>query len=404
MDNVPKVEQYFDFSPHGIFFSILVMFFLGIAFMFGILYHQQSLVNFSLILLILSVMLRIWSRLSVKHVHYTATVDKPFIFPFETVKFTITIENNKFLPIIVKLRLVVPGVLKQGLSEFLISETSGILWFQKRIFHQKLKPIKRGVYKIGTPRLVTGDFFGFFPKIKTVQQDIELTVFPRIVPLRPFLILKRIMFGKPASISPVQDPIYTLGTRNYQALSPAKNIHWKASARHNKLQEMIFEPTEQEKILLILETDGFVQNSAEQLFEQTIEILISLAIDLDAQHYSIGFLTNSQQSGVSSSYLSFNRGVDQISNLLDRSARIQMEVGCKMDQLLMTKQYFQTGLSCIYFSHDPSDKIAYLFQQKIPVMNVVSRSENQQENPMNETSSGLRYCYLTDIGQDENNG
>ncbi|MBW1691959.1 MAG: DUF58 domain-containing protein, partial [Deltaproteobacteria bacterium] len=48
-----------------------------------------------------------------------------------------------------------------------------------------------------------------------------------------------------------------LGTRDYQNWRPARHIHWKASASHNRLQEKVFEPSEQEKVLLAVEVSQF---------------------------------------------------------------------------------------------------------------------------------------------------
>ncbi len=76
----------------------------------------------------------------------------------------------------------------------------------------------------------------------------------------------RELFGVPGVKSPVKDPVYILGTRDYQPSGPSRHIHWKASARHLKLQEKVFEPSEQEKVLLALEVGSFQKSLANEAF------------------------------------------------------------------------------------------------------------------------------------------
>ena len=211
--NYPS-EQYFDDLDKGLFFLMLFQFFAGVTLFISLLYSQRSFAIFSLIILILSFTLRIWSRMSSKDIYYSVKVDNNKIFPGDIVNLKINIENNKLLPVIIKLRLNIAKLLTLPRSDTIITETSGLLWHQNISIRNELRPQKRGFYKIGSPRLVTGDFFGFFPRIKKIHQKADILVYPRLVQLTPFSTIKKIMFGKPASASPIQDPIYILGTRN----------------------------------------------------------------------------------------------------------------------------------------------------------------------------------------------
>jgi hypothetical protein len=58
------------------------------------------------------------------------------------------------------------------------------------------------------------------------------------------------------------------------------------------LQEKIFDPTEQEKVLLVVDVDQFARNKADEEFEHTLEIVASLAMRLDKKGYAIGLVTN----------------------------------------------------------------------------------------------------------------
>ncbi len=273
MKIAPEWEQTLDDLPKGIFFTYFVLAFMLLAFFLALLYRQMDLALFVLIIIVMAILRKVWSSFSPRGLGYGVVLDKQKVFPGEKIDFRVIIKNNKFLPVLVKIRLSLPQTLVSGNRDGLMKEQKGILWHQRLSFHRELSPQRRGFYRTGSPRLITGDFFGFFPRQTPVKQEVDVLVFPRLIPIKPFPILNRIMFGKNANASPIHDPIYILGTRDYRSFSSARNIHWKATARLHKLQEKIFEVTEQEKIFIILEADGFLDEADEAAFERTIEVI-----------------------------------------------------------------------------------------------------------------------------------
>jgi len=392
-----SAKVYYDDLPPSLFFSSLFVIFTGVALILSLLYQQKTLAIFSIILLLLASSLRAWGKVSPRQLLYSASVDKDRIFPGETVNLDINIQNNKFLPVIVRLRLDVSALIAADAGDMVVTRNSGLLWYQTVRFTKCLTPAKRGFYRTGSPRLITGDFFGFFPRRLTVHDQVDIIVFPRLVPLKPVPILKRIMFGKSAAVSPVQDPIYILGTTDYQDASPARNIHWKASARHSRLQEKIFEPTEQEKLLLILEVDDFFNEKAEAAFETAIETLASLATTLSSQHYAIGFLTNSFLFGEMPEYLAIRGGTSHVTTLLERLARIDLKIRAPMADLLNTQHYFPAGISTVYFSLQPAEGISVLHQKRIPVVNITAEGTDGSSVSAFSGMSGVRYCPLSNL-------
>jgi len=389
-------SDYFDDLPPSIFFSGMVVAFLLVTLMLALHYQQRTLVIFSILLLLLAFSLRIWGRLSPRHVRYLATVDRDRVFPGEAVSLEIQIENDKFLPVIVRLSLRIAG-LSTGGGDDLMTGNAGLLWHQKVRFNRTLVPTRRGCYRLGAPRLVTGDFFGFFPRLKEVRQPVDIVVFPRWVPIKPVPILKRIMFGKSAAASPVQDPIYVLGTTDYQDLSPARNIHWKASARHSRLQEKVFEPTEQEKLLFVFEVDGFHQEQAETAFERTIEAIAALAAALIAQHHAVGFLTNGAMVGGMPEYLALRGGTRQLATLLERLARMELKTSGRMVDLLSNQRCFPVGSSCLYFSLRPAEGVSVLHRKRIPVVNIVAEGDDGASASSGGSMAGVRFCPLSSV-------
>jgi uncharacterized protein (DUF58 family) len=299
-------------------------------------------------------------------------IDKQKVFPGEKLTLRIRTENNKFLPVWLQMNVPVDSPLHPSSSETTLTKECSLLWHQRAHFEWELAAQRRGVHQIGPPRVFTGDLFAFFSKEKRFERFHQIIVYPRLVPLRSFSTSKRDFFGVPGAKSPVQDPVYILGTRDYQHGQPAKYIHWKASARHHRLQEKIFEPTEQEKILIVVDVDQFARNKAEEEFEHTLEIIASLAVRLDQKRYAIGLVTNGVVVGEGSTIVPITRNVKQLPAILEVLARLQMESKRDLIGTLRWGSQLSWGISCIHFSYDENETVVglrdYLKHRKIPTV------------------------------------
>ena len=393
----PEWEQKLDALPQGIFFTPLVLAFVVLSLFLSLLYHQIDLAVFTLIVMVMAMGLKVWSSFSPRALKYRVCIDKQKIFPGEKIDFRVIIENNKLLPVLVKIRLSLPQSLVSENRDLLIKEDCGALWHQKITFHRELWPAKRGLFKTGSPRLITGDFFGFFPRPTPEKQEVDILVFPRLVPVKPFPILNQIMFGKKAYTSPIHDPLYILGTRDYKSFSSARNIHWKATARHNRLQEKIFEVTEQEKIFIVFEVDGFLNNSDEKAFERAIEVIASLAFEMDANHYAMGFLTNCAMHDRGPHFLEPARRPGHLPALFEMLAKIDFGLTCPMDDFLKSAPYPFAGSICLYFSYEQVGTSFSLTQAKVPLANIISHPRHVDLKTDKRANAPGRFCFLEDI-------
>ena len=263
-----------------LFIVPLIQFFVGLLLFIALLHGQRDLTVLAFLVLGMVIGARVWSRLSLSGIKSYSTVDRQKVFPGQTLTLKMSAENAKLLPVWLQIKVPVDGSLHPFSRETTFAKESGLLWYQRVQFQWELTAQRRGVHEIGPAQVKVADPFGFFPREKEAQGSLHIIVYPRLVPLKPISLPRRDLFGVPGAKSPVQDPIYILGTRDYQHWQPARYIHWKASARHNRLQEKIFEPSEQEKVLLVVEVDQFAQNSAGASFERTLEVGASLAVRL----------------------------------------------------------------------------------------------------------------------------
>ena len=335
----------------SIFIISLVQFLVGVLLFLALLHGQRALIVAAVLILGLTILAKIWSRLSPIGLTCRSTVDKDRLFPGESFTLTLRAENAKLLPIRLQASLLPAANLTpypEGTSSV---KQSGLLGYQEVHFRWELDAKKRGVYQVGSPRLRTGDFLGFSLREMKGVQSLDIIVYPKVIPLKPLTLPRRDFFGAPGTESPVQDPIYILGTREYQYNQPARHIHWKASARHGRLQEKTFEPTVQEKVLLVLEVDQFAAAGATDDFERTLEVIASLAVQLDQKGCPLGLATNGRLTGEGASLLPIAGGPLHLSVILETLARVQMVKKGALIDLLRKGLPLTGGVSSVHFSY-----------------------------------------------------
>src|SRR4030042_6186816 len=308
-----------------IFVVPLMQFFVGLLLFIALLHGQRDLIVLSLLVLGLVFGAKLWARISLSGIKAHSAINKQKVFPGEKLTLRINAENRKFLPVWLQVQVPATRPIYPSSGETTSTKEDSLLWYQKAYFEWEFTAERRGIHQIGPPHIKAGDLFAFFSREKKEEEFHQIIVYPRIVPLKSFPLPKRDFFGVPGAKSPVQDPIYILGTRDYQNGQPAKYIHWKASARHHRLQEKIFDPTEQEKVLLVVDVDQFARNKADEEFEHTLEIVASLAMRLDKKGYAIGLATNGVTVGGGPISVPITRNVKQLPAILEVLARLQME-------------------------------------------------------------------------------
>ena len=377
-----------DRGAASIFIIPPTVFLVGCLLFIALLYGHRDLAVLTILVLAIVGGAKVWSRLSLSGTKCHATVDKQKVFPGEKITLRASAENEKFLPIWLEMKVPVDSPLRASSGETNLTQQTGLFWYQRARFQWELAAQRRGVHQIGPPHVMVGDLFGFFPGEKKEKEVLHIIVYPRLVPLKPFPLPRRDLFGVPGARSPIQDPVYVLGTRDYQHGQSAKYIHWKASARHNRLQQKIFEPTEQEKTLLILDVEQFVGKHAEAEFEHTLEIVASLAVRLDQQGYAVGLVTNGAIVEGGPTILPVSRNPQQLAAILEVLARLQMRSTGDLMGILRQGLPLSWGMSCVHFSceEDVTTLAAneYFTRRKIPIVFFVSRVHGENGDTLRD--------------------
>jgi uncharacterized protein (DUF58 family) len=372
----------------------LVQFMVGVCLFLSLLYGQRELTILAVLILGITIGTNLWSRLILSGIRCSSMVDKHRLFPGESLDLNLNAENNLFLPVWLQVNMRIEGALAPSSTEINFTSNCGLLWYQQTRFSYRLVARRRGVYRVGSAHVKVGDIFGFFPRKKRTAGDTDVIVYPRLVPLKPLALENRDFLGLPGATIPIQDPIYILGTRDYQHGRPSRHIYWKASARHNRLQEKVFEPSEQKKILLAIEVNQFEKANASERFERTLEIAGSLAVQSYQRGYALGFVTNGVVAG-GSPWVSTGRSPQQIPAILEILARLKMRTAeCFADTLRRIPE-LPWGLSSVHFVYkhdeDTQSTAQYFSNRRIPLIFVNCSSRLQWKG--NEHAPAVKaYC------------
>ncbi|MCX8021878.1 MAG: DUF58 domain-containing protein [Syntrophorhabdaceae bacterium] len=324
----------------------------GLILVIGLLNSQRDIIILSVMLFASISGLKTWAHLSDYNVNYEIHPHRTRVFAGEGISVDLLVLNRKAMP--VSIEIVIPLRKEGSNSEISNKGNSSLLWYQECRFTWSFPLEKRGIYKLGPIKSSTGDLLSFFQREKSIKDGVEIVAYPRIIPLILFPAKGKEFFGIPGESNPVKDPVYILGTRDYQQERPARFIHWKASAKKNHLQEKIFDSTTHEKLLIIVDVDKFSEVNDGDVFDSTLEVVASMAVLFERRGLPTGLMTNGEIENYPS-YVPISRGFNQISAILEALARLKMKRGIPFQELLEKWGYSMGRATFILFTMEEND-------------------------------------------------
>jgi uncharacterized protein (DUF58 family) len=203
------------------------------------------------------------------------------------------------------------------------------LWpYQRARWQRTLVCRKRGVFRLIETRLRAGDPFGFFEREHIVRDNVEVLVYPRVVPLRRLALpLHHPSFDSVSPRSTVTDPTRTATIRDYHPDDPQRLIHWPTTARRGTLQVRVLEPATSLRVSLVLDVRGFTFGIyRDELLEQALSALASIAVYAHDQGHPVAFLANAAAPVV----LAPAASVGHLQQVLEAMARIEPRAGQRL--------------------------------------------------------------------------
>jgi len=253
----------------------------------------------------------LWNQFSLAGLRYERTLSEVRAFQGETIDLTLEVRNQKLLPLTwLRIRDTFPSELPVANKDLIVNPATNIAEFHsfwmpgafqrvRRTF--QVECTTRGFHNFGPTTLSTGDGFGFFDSQAQWSESQRLIIYPRIYSVTELQLPSKSPFGEVrAHHSLFEDPLRTVGIREWQSSDSLRRIHWKATARHQQMLSRIYEPSEEQQIQIFLNVTTMQRHwhgYIPELQERAISVAGSLAAIAIAERRATGIIANGALPG-----------------------------------------------------------------------------------------------------------
>lgn len=260
-----------------------------------------------LAVILLAVLNHLWAPESLKKLRLHGSSDKLLAEPGETVTWTAVVENHSRLPVLfARLWQHFPAEAQIAGDPKWI-ESHRTVSFQQWHTEERMSLMprqrctrsvsftfeKRGAYSVGNYRLSAGDLLGV-SETGRAGTGREIVVMPHrsknaaaIQALGGFLgdiSVRRFI---------LEDPILTVGFRDYTGREPMKAISWTRTAMTGSLQVRQYDHTAEQIVVVLLN----VENGAGETLEECFRLTRTVCETLESRKISYAFRTNGNLPG-----------------------------------------------------------------------------------------------------------
>ena len=321
----------------GVWFALAVILLIA-----GLLLRQGPLVLVAALLILVEVTARIWERYGLERVTYRRYLSAQRVFHGEEIELEVEITNNKPLPLPwIEIEDEIPEQVAMVTGKATPSPNPGrmeiqhlfpLMWYEKVTRRYRVACPRRGFYSFGPARLSTGDLMGLVSTDTKLFHEDNLIVYPRIVPLDRLGIPSAHLFGEVRTKRRIyEDPVLTLGVRDYQSGDSLKRIHWKSSARTGQLQTKIFEPSTTMDMGIFLDVRTTMPpyyGTMPHLTELGIMAAASMCYYAMLEGYRVGlYINEGRYQGMEAVRIPPSQHSEQLPHMLENLARIDPAPG-----------------------------------------------------------------------------
>jgi len=207
------------------------------------------------------------------------------------------------------------------------SYNSSIYLMARSRLQRKLKLTfnKRGRYVFRGATLHGGDFLGLSEKRKKFELSRELIVYPKLIDAPQ---INEIMGGFLGDISVrrfiMEDPILTVGTREYTGREPLKQMSWKHTARTNQMMVKQFDYTTEMVVTVFLDISAVKGKTlTPQQFENCFSLARTVCQYLEQKKIPFEFVSNATIEGINNDEQRLLKGLGKahLRSILERLGR-----------------------------------------------------------------------------------
>ncbi len=312
----------------------------------------------------------VWAWLSLRNVRLVRRLRANRSQVGKYVDERLTVQNRGTLPIL-WLEVQDDSELPQHRAGRVLNSLSGR---QQRSWLVKTPCFRRGSFRIGPTRLVSGDPFGLFSGRKTLEQVEQVVVYPATYPLSGFgPQTGQLAGGETHRRRTHHVTANVAGVRDYAPGDSFNRIHWRSTARTDRLMVKEFELDPVSDIWLFLDMEQRTQagrlrlslpnvdlpsvltlrGDREEQFvldpsteEYAVAITASLAQHFLAGDWAVGLIT--YDHGQSRQMIQADRGERQLDRLFSTLAVTHAQGSVPLTQVLTSDtQHLHRGTTAI---------------------------------------------------------
>lgn len=307
-----RVKSYFGYGTRRIDASIQEQFnsaWIAMALIItlaGLFLHIPELMMAAAILFVIVGASWLWNKFAFFGLTYERAFSEKRVFMGETVEIRISVANHKFIPLpwVTTSDIFPKGLPVTGAKLHIRGDTGkgelhnfwALKWYTRISRTYRLQATIRGFHTFGPATIETGDGFGMFRTIKRQTEAQTLVVYPRIMSLTSLGLPAKEPFGdRHAPQFMFEDPLRTVGIRDYRHEDDFRKVHWKASARRQQLQTRVLEPTNDTNLMVCLNVvtvDKTYMGVIPEHLEQVVSIAASVSYYALLRRWPTGLLAN----------------------------------------------------------------------------------------------------------------
>ena len=265
--------------------------------------------------------------LSLRHaldgVEYDIRFSKPVVEPDEALQLITVVTNprRRFLPFL-RVRQNVPADMKTDRPLYVENYTENRRQLQSIMYLMPRQRLTRrttvalparGRYLFSGAKLFGGDFLGLSERAVDYSIQRELVVLPRAAEDAG---VGEALGGTLGEVSVnrfiLEDPILTLGFREYTGREPMKQIAWAQSARMDRLMVRRCDYTVERTATVIFNADTELFGSyAHQLMERCCALARAVCEALEARRIPFAFVSNAVAAGMGAGFGQVSEGLGE---------------------------------------------------------------------------------------------
>ncbi|MCA9119044.1 MAG: DUF58 domain-containing protein [Planctomycetaceae bacterium] len=226
---------------------------------------------------------------------------------------------------------------------------------------------RRGYYQLGPLVLETGDLFGLHRRYRVATKPHFLLVLPQVIPLEGYDVSSKRPIGEvKMTYRLFEDPTRIAGVRRYEQGDPLSRVNWRATARTGVLHSKVYEPSTVAGATILLEyhKSSHSRQHEPMRSELAVTAAASIANAVYEMGQQIGLVTNGRDAAdrirqegwdydirtrdaaresasmrdssdrLQPVVVETRRGVDQLRQILEALARVELTDGLTLPQLV----------------------------------------------------------------------